>query len=94
MRVIVTPAADEELQDHIGYIAARDPDAAERIRADIIGGIRRLADFPHMGRPGRVAGTRELAIPGTRYLVIYEVLPDAVYVLHVNHGRQLWPREQ
>lgn len=94
MRIVVTPQADEELQAHITYIAERDPDAAERVRAAIIDGIRRLADFPMLGRPGRVGGTRELVITGTSYLAIYASLPDAVYVLHINHGRQQWPKEQ
>ena len=94
MRIIVTPQVDTELQNHIAYITERDPDAAERIRAIIINGTRQLADLPGMGRPGRVAGTRELVIVGTSDLVIYEILADAGYVLHINHGRQQWPRAQ
>jgi plasmid stabilization system protein ParE len=42
-------------------------------RALIVDGVERLSRFPALGRPGRIAGTRELVVPGTRYLVPYRV---------------------
>ena len=44
-----------------------------------------------MGRPGRIAGTRELVVPGTPYLIAYAVLEEQVVVLAVLHGAQRWP---
>jgi plasmid stabilization system protein ParE len=46
-----------------------------------------------MGRSGRVAGTRELVIAGTPYLVAYRVEAKAVVILAVIHGAQRWPDE-
>jgi len=91
MRVIVTPQADDELQGHIRYIAQFNPDAAERTRARIINRLRDLAEHPMGGRLGRVPGTRELVITGTRYLAIYEIIVDIVYIVHIKHGAQQWP---
>jgi addiction module RelE/StbE family toxin len=91
MRVIVTPQAREELREHIAYIARHNPDAAKRTRARIIGRIRVLRDHPMTGRPGRAAGTRELVITGTRYLAIYTIIAETVYIVHINHGAQQWP---
>jgi toxin ParE1/3/4 len=49
----------------------------------------RLAQFPNLGRPGRVFGTRELIIPKagkSTYVVIYRVVGDAVQILRVLAG--------
>lgn len=57
----------------------------------IHGAVGRLADHPAIGRPGRVATTRELAVVGTPYVVISRIEPVAVLVLHILHGAQRWP---
>jgi len=46
-----------------------------------------------MGRLGRVAGTRELVLSRTPYIVIYEFRgPDEeIYILRLLHGAQRWP---
>ena len=44
-----------------------------------------LADFPHRGRPGRAAGTREL-LAVQPFLIIYEVAEDAVRILRLWHA--------
>ena len=43
-----------------------------------------------MGRPGRVADTRELVLPGTSYVIAYR-LREAVEILSVMHGAREWP---
>jgi toxin ParE1/3/4 len=44
-----------------------------------------------MGRQGRCAGTRELVIARTPYIVAYRIERLAVVVLRVLHGAQRWP---
>ncbi len=56
----------------------------------VLDGIARLRQMPRIGRPGRVAGTRELVVTGTPILVAYEV-DEEVRVLRVLHGRMQWP---
>jgi len=46
------------------------------------------------GREGRIAGTRELVLPGLPYIVVYEVAATAIHVLHIYHGARNWPPEQ
>ena len=43
------------------------------------------------GRPGRVAGTRELVVTGTPYVAAYQVTRETVRILRVLHGAQQWP---
>jgi toxin ParE1/3/4 len=59
----------------------------ERIRA----AVTRLAASPALGRLGRVAGTRELVIPHTQYIVPYRVKGDVVQIITILHGAQRWP---
>ncbi|MDQ7827232.1 MAG: type II toxin-antitoxin system RelE/ParE family toxin [Candidatus Eremiobacteraeota bacterium] len=46
-----------------------------------------------MGRPGRVPGTRELVVPGTKYIVAYRVRHRSLQILRVLHGARKWPEE-
>ena len=49
----------------IGDFVARDnPNAADRIVMRIVEAVEILRDHPHLGRTGRIAGTRELVIAG------------------------------
>jgi len=76
----------------IGDFVARDnPGAADRIVVRIVDAVERLRDHPHLGRSGRIAGTRELVIPETPYIVPYRVVVDDVQILAVIHGARRWP---
>lgn len=55
--------------------------------------VTRLAEYPKIGRIGRVAGTRELVVTGTPYIVVYRIEPTAAVILRVLHGAQRWPPE-
>lgn len=50
-----------------------------------------LVDFPSIGRPGRVIGTRELVIH-PNYIIPYRVRGDVVEILRVQHVAQRWPQ--
>lgn len=94
MRIRWTRPALRHLAAHIAYIAADNPDAAERVRDAIVSAVERLADHPHGGRIGRRAGTRELVITNfPAYIVVFRVTETEVRILRVWHGRQNWQRE-
>ena len=73
------------------FIAQEDARAAGRIARRILDGVELGASQPHMGRAGRVAGTRELVIPGTKYVIPYRVRGDRFEIIAVFHGRQQGP---
>ena len=57
------------------------PAAAHELATDILERTGRLLSAsPMIGRVGRIAGTRELVVSGTRYIVVYR-LEDQVEVL-------------
>ena len=80
------------LDEAAAYIARDDPRAATRMVARIRAAVARLAINPAMGRPGRVPGTRELVVAGTRYIVPYRSQRGRVEIIRVLHSAQQWPR--
>ena len=88
MRVAWLPIAQRNRESQLAYIAARNPWAAIDMGDAIEAAVRHLMDHPHMGRPGRVKGTRELVVGGTPYVIAYRVEPDAVVMLRRLHGAQ------
>ena len=74
------------------YIAQHNPAAAERAVLEIVESVEALLpDHPHIGRPGRVSGTRELVMPRTEYIVPYQVRNSRIQILRVYHGARQWP---
>lgn len=67
------------------YIAKDNPVAAQKIVRTVLDTVTLLADQPALGSPGRIAGTRELVIPDTRYLIPYRVKNGQVEILRVFH---------
>ena len=54
-----TDQAARELGVHYDYYRAHNPAAARQVRRSVMAGANRLRDYPRMGKPGRVEGTRE-----------------------------------
>ncbi len=73
------------------YIEEQDPGAASEVATRILEAVGQLEQFPGIGPPGRIAGTRELVIKRTPYLVVYRIGREAVHLLRIFHTRQKWP---
>lgn len=73
------------------YIAQDNPQAAAALDTRIEAQVMRLVLHPEMGRPGRVAGTRELVIAQTAYIAAYRIERDRIRILRILHSAQLWP---
>lgn len=91
MILVWSPRAVGHLRALRAYIAQNNPEAAADIASALLTAVARLAELPNLGRPGRLAGTRELVVPGTRYIVAYRVRTRRLEILAVFHGRQTWP---
>ena len=73
MRVRWTTDAADDLEEICDYIAESRPESASRVAHSLVERIAPLETFPHLGRPGRVRGTREIAFPPLPFVGIYEV---------------------
>ena len=92
MNLLWSPEAIADLLSLRTYLAQENPAAARKILARIGHDISRLLpENPHIGRPGRVSGTRELVITRTPYIVPYRVVEEVIQILGVYHGARRWP---
>jgi toxin ParE1/3/4 len=88
--VLWTRVAQRHLSEAREYIEVDDPEAAARQIEKIELSVNQLRSFPMMGRSGMRAGTREFAVPGTPYILVYRVEEETVQVLAVLHGARNW----
>jgi toxin ParE1/3/4 len=65
-----------------------NPTAARNVAQTVIDRIEQLTNFPGLGRPGEVKGTRELV--SDPYVVVYRYTDEIVEILHIWHGAQDW----
>jgi toxin ParE1/3/4 len=76
------------------FIATDNSQAtAARLMEDIFKSVDKLADFPHLGRAGRIPSTRELVVANTPFIVPYRVQDGKVEILAVFHGARRWPQK-
>jgi len=87
-----TEQAARQLDQAHDFIAlSNSEEVASRITTQIAASVQQLASFPMSGRAGRVAGTRELVIARTPFIVAYTVEKARIVVLAIYHGAQRWP---
>jgi toxin ParE1/3/4 len=92
VRVTWSPLA---VADRVGiyeFIEADSPRSAILVDDRIWNATSSLSRFPEIGRPGRIAGTRELVVQRTPYLVAYRIQDDRLRILRILHGAQRWPK--
>lgn len=91
MIIVWSQEALDDLESLRAYIAKDSPKAARHTARSIIALIEALPNNPHIGRPGRVPGTRELVVAQTPYIVPYRVHKEELQILRVYHGARQWP---
>ena len=92
-QILWSRQATEQLAAAFDFVVEDNPSAAEKQVEMILRAVEQLVDFPEMGRPGRVNGTRELVIPGTPYIVAYRLNEATVRILALLHGARRWPTQ-
>jgi toxin ParE1/3/4 len=87
--VLWTSGAIADRDAIFDYIETDNPRAA--VAQDQLFSARAqiLAQFPLLGRPGRLVGTREL-VEGN-FIIVYEIAGDAIRIIRVLHGARQWP---
>lgn len=92
-RVVLTPAAADDVDEAFSYVAERNRQAALDSLARIETAVRNLGEFPDMGAP-LSPEEYELLRPGIRFVVVepYAVFcrasADTVIVLRILHLRR------
>ena len=87
MQIVWAPEAQRQIREIWHYIALDDPAAAGRMIKRLTAAVEKLSHFPYLGRPGR-EGSRELAVAGTHFVVVYRIQGEEVWIGTVLHGAQ------
>lgn len=93
MKLFYAPEGVEDLRRLHDFVAAKDPLAARRLSKSLSDGIKRLKQFPHMGR--RVRQSADVWAPeeirdwvtGT-YIARYLLLDETIVILRVWHQKE------
>jgi addiction module RelE/StbE family toxin len=93
-KIVWTRPAVQDLDSIWEYLKSHSNNAAELVQNRILKAVEKLDTSPYLGRPGHLAGTRELVIPRYPYIVVYGITeaPEAleVVIYHVFHGARNW----
>jgi toxin ParE1/3/4 len=90
MRVTWTRPALRELEAIGDYIARDDPVAAGEVVKRILDHTEVLEAHPHIGRPGRIANTRELVVTGTPFSCHIDCAMTGANTVGLHSARK-WP---
>ena len=90
--VIVAPAANDRMAEHLEFLARVSEDAANRLLDEMLADIRSLAQSPYRNpvynRPYLPIDKYRCLISGKRYRIIYQIDGDFVFVDDIQDGRQ------
>lgn len=91
MDIFWTRLALADLRHAYDYIAEDSPAAAAAVIERIEKSSAMLLRHPQLGRPGRLAGTRELVVADTSFAVPYRINGRRIEILAVLHASRRWP---
>jgi len=90
MEIYWTHEAIQDREAIFDYVEKDNPVAALKLDALFEEKARSLLCYPHLGRPGRIANTRELVVH-PNYVLVYDVRGNLVRTLRVLHAARQWP---
>lgn len=93
--VEILPIAREDVNNALVYIAAEDPDAADRLLDRLLSALDQLSRFPLSAPEVMVGGRRArkyFRVPVPPYNIYYRIIRDKVIVMRVLHERMDAPR--
>ncbi len=91
MKLVWLPCAVANRDSQLDYIARDNPQAAIEQGNRIAQQVSQLTEHPEIGRQGRIAGTRELIIGRTPFILVYRLHGERIELIRLLHGAQQWP---
>ena len=81
--------AEDDLDALFTYVSRDSIAVAEKEVKLLTDAVMGLVKHPAIGRPGRVAGTRELIVKP--YIIAYRIKAETTQILRVLHSSRAWP---
>jgi toxin ParE1/3/4 len=77
-----------EAENWIDWLDRQNRRAALKASHELVLRTTRLAQFPELGRTGRIKGTRELSLQKWKKIVVYKATQAGVSILTLRDARQ------
>lgn len=91
MKLVWTDQAIEDLVTIRNFIAEESDQNAALVAERTLKIVELIEVQPGIGRMGEISATREIAVPRTPCVLVYEVDGSLIRILAVRHGRQQRP---
>ncbi|MCL1845322.1 MAG: type II toxin-antitoxin system RelE/ParE family toxin [Defluviitaleaceae bacterium] len=90
--VIVDPAVNDRMYDHFEFLARVNESAAERILDQLADDMQSLERLPFrnpvFNRPYLKSGKYRYMVSCERYLIVYQIVDNTVFIDDVQDSRQ------
>jgi len=91
-KIIVAPAVNDRMYDHFEFLARVSETAAERLLDDLVKDMYSLGYMPHRNpvfiRPYIKNGKYRYMVSCKRYLIVYQIINDVVFIDDIQDSRQ------
>ena len=92
MKIVWTKRATRHLRDAYEYWKKeKSEDAADLMLDRIFSVVELLERNPEIGRPGRIAASRELILHPLPFLLAYRLRSRKIEIIALLHGARKWP---
>lgn len=92
MQIKWTVSALRDLASEMEYLSKEANEIiAKKAYSAIQEKVLNLKNFPHLGREGRIFGTRELVLTDYPYIIPYRVCENRIEILAVFHTKRKLP---
>ena len=91
MKLLWAEEAMQDIADIDHYLTGLFPKKRQSTLQYISDQADRLLEMPHLGRIGKVQGTRELVLGSLPYILVYKVEEYLLHILHVQHTSRNYP---
>ena len=85
MHILWFKKARNDLFEIYDYLSEESLSLAEQTCDEVKKRIEKLAGLPHIGRPGRVSGTKEFVLNNLPYIIPYRMREGRLEILRVYH---------
>ena len=90
--VIIDPAVNDRMYDHFEFLARVSESAAEKLLDSLVADMHSLEHMPYrnpvFNRPYLKCGKYRYMVSCEKYLIVYQVVDDAVFVDDIQDSRQ------
>jgi addiction module RelE/StbE family toxin len=80
------PRCRNDLEEIGNYLRLHHPSVARPTIQRLYNAAKSLKAHPHLGRPGKKQGTRELVLAPLPYILIYAVDGELIHILRFLHA--------